>query len=101
MDSKKTTENRQLAGHESKNNLVFAWLLLKENNQVKRFASFPSEDYDRKGNQTKERAIKGLIRRIINGKFKGKYKVAIIYDNISGDELYKWDQYGKLISSTH
>ena len=49
---------------------------------------------------SKETGMKGLRKRFVNGKFRGKFHTAVIYDNISKEILEKFDEYGKRIFTT-
>jgi hypothetical protein len=52
---------------------------------------------------SKETGMKGLRIRFVNGKFKGQFHTAVIYDNVSKEILEKFDEYGKriLINTGH
>jgi hypothetical protein len=46
---------------------------------------------------SKEMGMRGLRHRFVNGKYKGQYYTAIIFDNESKEILEKFDEYGKRI----
>ena len=49
-------------------------------------------------NQSKEKGIRRLIEVFLRGKhFYGKYRCAIIYDNKTGEELIRFNEFGKEI----
>ena len=50
---------------------------------------------------SKEMGMKGLHHRFVNGKYKGQYYTAIIFDNESKEILEKFDEYGKRILTNH
>lgn len=47
--------------------------------------SFISED--KKG---VSKVIQGMTRRLLFGRYNGKYNTAIFYDNTTGEEIQKW-----------
>lgn len=77
--------------------LTFLCLYLRDG-EKKYYSSRLKEDLI-----SKEIGMKGLRKRFVNGKFRGKYHTAVIYDNISKEILEKFDEYGKriLINTGH
>jgi len=69
--------------------LTFLCLYLK-NGEKRYYSSRLKED-----RSSKETGMKGLRRRFVNGKFKGQYHTAVIFDNTSKEILEKFDEYGK------
>ena len=46
-------------------------------------------------NQSKEKGIRKLIEVFVRGKhFQGKYRCAILYDNQTGTELIRFNEFG-------
>ena len=46
-------------------------------------------------NQSKEKGMRNLIHRFVKGeKFMGKYNCAILYDNLTGKELKRFNECG-------
>ena len=45
----------------------------------------------------REMGMKGLQQRFINGRYKGEYNTAIIFDNKTKSVLERFDEYGKKI----
>lgn len=70
---------------------TFVCIYLKSGEKVYR-SSRLKED-----NTSKEMGMKGLRQRFVNGKYKGQFHTAIIFDNISKKMLEKFDEYGKKI----
>lgn len=71
--------------------LTFVCLYLKSGQKVYRSSRIKEDKLNR------EMGMKGLRHRFVNGKYKGQYHTAIIFDNISKEMLEKFDEYGKRI----
>ena len=68
------------------------WVAFKDGNSR---VYYSLTNYDK---QHSDKSIHKLTDRFINGvPFKGKYKIAIIYDNITGKEIKRFDETGKEI----
>jgi hypothetical protein len=71
--------------------MSFVCLYLKNGQKIYRSSRLKEDKV------SKEIGMKGLRKRFVNGKYKGQYHTAVIFDNNSKEILEKYDEYGKRI----